>query len=134
MHMTSLTATLDRSTFLRRVLFVDAATCVATGALLSLDAGPLAPMLGLPAALLFYSGLSLFPIAAFMLWVTTRERLLGAGTWLVIAGNVLWVAGSALVLMVEVPTALGYAFVIAQGVVVAFLAELEYIGLRKAAS
>ena len=132
--MTTLTATLDRSTFLRRVLFVDAATCVATGALLSLDAGPLAPMLGLPAALLFYSGLSLFPIAAFMLWVATRERLLAAGTWLVIAGNVLWVAGSALVLMVEVPTALGYAFVIAQGVVVAFLAELEYIGVRKAAS
>ena len=69
-----------------------------------------------------------------MLWVATRERLLAAGTWLVIAGNVLWVAGSALVLMVEVPTALGYAFVIAQGVVVAFLAELEYIGVRKAAS
>src|SRR5712691_9373460 len=56
------TATLDRSTFLRRVLYVDAATCVATGALMTLDAALLSTLLGLPAALLLGSGLSLFPI------------------------------------------------------------------------
>jgi len=37
-------------------------------------------------------------------------------------------------LMVEVPAALGYAFVVAQAAIVALLAELEYSGLRKAAS
>lgn len=31
------------------------------------------------------------------------------------------------------PSPLGYAFVIAQALVVALLAELEYVGLRKAA-
>ena len=132
--MTSLAASMDRSTFLRRVLLVDAATCVATGALLSLDAGPLAPMLGLPAALLLYSGLSLFPIAAFMLWVAARKSPPIAGVWLVIAGNALWVAGSLLVVVELSPTGLGYAFVIAQALIVALLAELEYTGLRRAAS
>ena len=136
--MTTMTATRaassERSTFLRRVLLVDAATCVATGALLSLDSGPLSPLLGLPAALLFYCGLSLFPSAALILWVATRRRISRPGAWVVIAGNALWVAASLFLLMVEVPTALGYAFVIAQAVVVALLAELEYTGLRKAAS
>ena len=132
--MTTLTASLDRAAFLRRVLFVDAATCVATGALLSLDSGPLAPLLGLPAALLFYSGVSLFPIAAFMLWIALRGEILRPGVWLVIAGNAGWVLGSAAILIALAPTALGYAFVIAQAVVVAALAELEYTGLRKAAS
>ena len=131
--MTTLTASFDRATFLRRVLFVDAATCLATGALLSLDSGPLSPLLGLPAALLFHSGLSLFPIAAFMLWIALRGELLRPGVWLVIAGNAGWVLGSAAILIALSPTALGYAFVIAQAVVVAALAELEYTGLRKAA-
>lgn len=132
--MTTLAATLDRTSFLRRVLLVDAATCLATGALFTLDSSPLAPLLGLPPALLFYPGLALFPIAGFMLWVATRRSLPRPGAWLVVGGNVLWVAGSLLVLMVEIPTALGYAFVIAQGIVVALLAELEYTGLRRAAS
>jgi hypothetical protein len=136
--MTSLTATDAassdrRGTFLRRVLLVDAATCIATGALLSLDAGPLAPMLGLPAALLFYAGASLFPTAAFMLWVAMRRDITRTGTWLVIAGNALWVVGSIAILGLA-PTGLGYAFVIAQAAVVALLAELEYAGLRKAVS
>lgn len=128
-------ATLDRSTFLRRVFCVDAATCVATGMLMSVasssPAAPLAPLLGLPAALLFWSGLSLFPIAAFMLWVATRREIPRPGAWFVICGNAGWVAGSALVLLANAPTALGYAFVIAQGLVVALLAELEYAGLRR---
>lgn len=119
---------------LRTVLLIDAATCVATGALLSLLAAPLASFLALPAALLLYAGLSLFPIAAFMLWVATRPSLPRAGAWLVIAGNALWVAGSLLLVMVQVPSALGYAFVIAQALVVALLAELEYAGLRRAAA
>ena len=129
--MTALVASDDRSTFLRRVLFVDAATCVATGGLMALDAVPLASLLGLPAALLFYAGLSLFPVAALMLWVATRRDIPRPGAWLVIAGNAGWVAGSVLVLLANSPTGLGYAFVIAQAVVVALLAELESMGLRR---
>jgi len=132
--MTTLTAAVNRPAFLRRVLLVDAATCVATGALLSLDAAPLAPLLGLPAELLRYAGLSLFPIAAFMAWVATRQVPPHPGAWLIIAGNAAWVLGSALLFIPFSPTLLGYAFVIAQAAAVALLAELEYVGLRRAAS
>ena len=60
---------------MRRIVFIDAVTCIAMGALLVMGARVLAPVLGLPDTLLQYSGLSLFPIAAFMLWVATRSSL-----------------------------------------------------------
>jgi hypothetical protein len=129
--MTAIAANLDRSSFLRRVLWVDAATCLATGLLLSLQAAPLAGLLGLPAALLTYAGLSLLPCAALMLWIATRESIWRLGAWTVIAGNAAWVAGSAALLVAYSPTLPGYAFVIAQAVVVALLAELEFTGLRR---
>jgi hypothetical protein len=118
---------------LRRVLLLDAATCVATGLLLALFAVQLEPILGLPYALLQYAGLSLFPIAAFIAWTSTNKALSKSGVWAVIAGNALWVAASLLLLFVLSPSPLGYAFVIAQAAAVALLAELEYAGLRKAA-
>src|SRR5256885_15393419 len=119
-----------KSMFLRRMLLVDAATCVATGALLSLAAGPLSSLLGLPAGLLLWAGLALFPIAAFMLWVATRASPPRPGVWLVIAGNAAWVFGSIAILGLS-PTALGYAFVIVQAVAVALLAQLGYSGPRR---
>jgi hypothetical protein len=131
-RMTAIAASVDQSTFLRRVLLVDAATCVATGALLALDAGPLSRLLGLPAELVFYAGVSLFPSAALMLWVALRQSLSRPGAALVIAGNALWVAGSVALLFAAAPTALGHVFVIAQALAVALLAELEFLGLRRA--
>jgi hypothetical protein len=129
--MTAIAVSLDPSRFLRRVLLVDAATCVATGALLALDAALLSRLLGLPQALLFYAGASLFPCAALMLWVALREPLSRAGAWIVVAGNAAWVAASVALLFAAAPTGLGSAFVIAQALAVALLAELEFIGLRK---
>ena len=129
--MSAIAASLDRSIFLRRVLLVDAATCMATGALLALARAPLAALLGLPGTLLLYAGVSLFPCAALMLWVARREPLARAAAWLVVVGNALWVLGSAALLVVYSPTALGDVFVIAQALAVALLAELEYIGLRR---
>jgi hypothetical protein len=119
---------LEGATFLRRTLAVDAATCVAMGALLVAFQAPLAGLLGLPAALLFYAGLALFPCAALML-AAHRSRALA---WLVVAGNAAWVAASVAVLLVASPTALGYAFVIAQALAVAVLAWLESLGIRTA--
>lgn len=132
--MTAVPASIDRYGFLRRVLGVDAATCVAMGFLLSLGSDLLAGVLELPRLLLEFAGLSLFPIAAFIAWVATRSVLSRANVWIVIVGNVLWTLGSiALLISGSVsPSALGYAFVIAQAATVALLAELEYVGLRKA--
>ena len=132
--MTAITASIDRSTFLRRVLLVDAATCVAMGSLLSLGSGALSSLLGLPSLLLQYCGLSLLPIAAFMAWIATRTNLWRPGVWMVIAGNALWVVGSVVLLISGwvSPNPLGRTFVIAQAITVVLLAELEYVGLRKA--
>ena len=88
---------------------VDAATCVATSVLMSLFATALATLLGLPAALLFHAGASLFPIAAFMAWLALRPDISRWGAWLVILGNAGWVAGSVLVLVLFSPTAVGAA-------------------------
>lgn len=118
---------------LRRVLLVDAATCIAMGLFLVILAQPLAPMLGLPALLLEIAGAVLFPIAAFMLWAATREGVLQSGARLVVAGNAAWVAGSLALLIGDwaAPTPLGYAFVIVQAAVVVLLAGMEYWGLRR---
>ena len=117
---------------LRNTLLVDAATCVATGALLALGAAPLSGLLGLPADLLRYAGVSLFPIAAFMVWAALRRQ--APAVWIVILGNAAWVLASVVVLFGFSPTVLGYVFVIVQAVAVALLAELEYTGLRKASA
>src|SRR3970040_787764 len=102
-RMSAIAASLDPSTLLRRVLWADATTCLATGALLALAATPLAGLLGLPAAPLAYAGGALFPIAGFMTWLAVRDDLSRAGAWLVILGNLGWVLGSVLVLLVLSP-------------------------------
>jgi hypothetical protein len=131
--MTALAASLDRASFLRRVLAADAATCFAMAFFLLLLERPLVPLLGLPGALLDGAGFALIPIAAFIAWVATRTAFLRTGTWIVIAGNAAWVAGSLLLL---VPgwfslTPLGSVFVAAQALGVTILGALEYVGLRR---
>jgi hypothetical protein len=111
---------------MRRVLFLDAATCLATGLLLSLFAAPLAGLFGLPASLLLYAGLALFPIAAFMAAIALARVTPRWGIWIVILGNVAWVVASLAVLFVTVPSMLGHVFVIAQAAAVAVLAAAEY--------
>ena|SRR5829696_861388 len=126
---------LRTSTFLRRVLFADAATCVATGLLLMLGSSLFDQYLGLPAALSRYAGVSLLPFAALLVYLATHEKLSPPALWAVVLLNVLWTADSFLLLLTGwvAPNELGYAFVIAQALGVATFAGLEYIGLRRAA-
>jgi hypothetical protein len=78
------------------------------------------------------AGLVLVPYVAFVAWVGTRETISRPAVQAIIAMNVLWVIGSAVVLFAFVaPTLLGYAFVIAQAIVVGVFAELQFIGLRR---
>jgi hypothetical protein len=121
--------------FLRTVLLADAATCVATGLLMTAGSGLLAGLTHLPAALLMSAGLSLFPIAAVIAFVAMRPATWPLGVWLVIVGNVGWVIASLYLLVpgTIAPNALGYAFLIVQAVAVAVLTELEIMGIRRAA-
>ncbi|HKP60271.1 MAG TPA: hypothetical protein VJV78_26280 [Polyangiales bacterium] len=119
--------------FLRNVLRLDALTCLISGAA-SLALGPaLAGPLGLPAGLLQGSGAVLLVVAAFIAFAAKNTPQLRWPVWGVVIGNALWVVESILLLIggnVQ-PTALGTAYVIAQAVVVAVLAELEFTGLRR---
>jgi hypothetical protein len=117
--------------FLRNVLLVDAATCVASGVLMTLGSAPIAGLTAIPSALLLYAGLSLFPIAAFMAVTATRPVISRLAVWLIIDGNVLWVAGSLWIMVGFAPNALGHAFIGAQALAVAILATLEVAGLRR---
>lgn len=119
--------------FLRRVLQLDAMSGIACGLLMTLGADLLSPFFGLPRALMMDAGLALFPIAAFILFVATRERIAPKLVWIIIAGNAIWAADSFLLLMSGwvSPTAWGQAFVIGQALVVAVFAELEFFGLRR---
>lgn len=126
---------MDKSdTFLRRVLWLDAATCIACGLLLAAGGGMLEGLFGLPALLLRFAGASLFPVAAFIAWLAARGRLSPALVWVVIVGNVIWAADSILLLLTPwvAPTLLGTGFVVAQAVAVLGLARAEQLGLRAA--
>ncbi|MCB8820290.1 hypothetical protein [Microvirga rosea] len=121
------------SPLLRQALIADASTSAACGLLMLLAAGPLASLLGLPVPLLRLAGLALLPYAGLVGYLGLREHLPRGMVWAVVIGNAVWAIDSLLLLMsgwVE-PTRAGYAFVIAQGLVVLMYAELQYVGLRR---
>lgn len=121
------------STFLRRALLLDAAASGATALLIIAAAGLLEGSLGLPAALLRGAGLVLVPYVAFVIHTGTRQTIARPAVWAIVVANALWAIASALLLVsgMVAPTALGYAFVIGQALVVALLGELQYMGLRR---
>jgi hypothetical protein len=122
--------------FLRQILVIDAAVSGAAGLLMAAGASVLSPLLGLPSGLLFWAGLALLPFVALLLTVARRGEASRLVLVDIIAINALWVAASLGLLIsgAVAPTPLGYAFVIAQALAVALLAELQFIGFRRAAA
>jgi hypothetical protein len=119
--------------FLRNVLFTDAASCLATGALQLLFTAWLAERLNLPTALLVGTGWFLLAFAATVAFIATRDPIPRAMVWLLVAGNFGWAIGCAALLAtgwIE-PTALGKAWIVAQAATVTVLAELQWAGLRR---
>jgi hypothetical protein len=126
--------TLSRpSPFLRFALLADAIASGATGLSMTFFSGTLSGLLSLPADLLFYSGLILVPYAVLVGYLSRRETLPRWTVLAVIVTNALW-AADCLLLMFSgwiAPSALGYAFIGMQALVVAAFAELQYVGLRR---
>lgn len=122
--------------FLRNVLNADALVSGAAGILMMLGAPLLSPLLELPAELLFWAGLALVPFVAMLVviarWSTVSKLVLID----IIAINALWVVGSFALLVSGLvqPNLLGIAFVAAQALAVAVFAELQFVGIRRAAS
>jgi hypothetical protein len=125
--------TIQVSTFLRRVLLLDAVSSGAMGVLLLTCSGLLSGLLSLPAALLNEAGLVLVPFALAVGFLGTRSRLSRVAVWAVIALNAVWAIDSVVLLFTGwvQPNLLGYVFVVGQAAFVAVMAELEVIGLRK---
>jgi hypothetical protein len=126
---------MQQTTFLRYALIADAIASGATGLLMIAGADALTGLLGLPVPLMREAGLLLVPYVALVAFIGTRAAISRPAVRAVIAINVLWVAGSVALLVggFVAPTMLGYAFVIAQAVAVGVFAELQVIGLRRAA-
>ena len=119
--------------FLKRILLLDAASCLGMGALLIAGAGALAPLLGLDRSLLFGAGLVLIPIGLFILWTATRRSLMPLAVYLIVAGNLAWVVESLLLIRgADSISAIRTVFVAAQAAMVAVLAILEWVGVRRA--
>jgi hypothetical protein len=118
--------------FLSRVMWLDAASCAATGALQLLPGDALARWTGLPNALLVGTGWFLLAYAAAAAWMASRASAPRRAIGLVVLGNLLWAVGcGALLLSAALNlSALGVAWVLVQAVVVVVLADLQWMGLR----
>jgi hypothetical protein len=127
--------TFTPSLFLRRALLLDAVATGATGVLLVGGTGILQSLLNLPGSLMTYAGIFCLAWAAVVGFAGTRATLSRAFVWAIVAGNAVWAIDSILLLVTGYvsPTALGYAFVIAQALVVGVFAELQYVGMKRSA-
>ena len=123
---------MQMTTFLKRVLILDAASCLGMGAVLIAGGGTLAELFGLPIGLTRGAGLLLLPIGVFILWLGTRRQAHPALVWAVILGNVGWTMES-LITAFATPgiSAVGSLFVAGQAAAVLMLAGLEYVGLQR---
>lgn len=121
--------------FLRRALQLDAIASGLSVVLAIAGAEVLAPVLGLPAPLLFWTGIGLIPFLVLVTWTATRPAIPAGPVRLIVGANLAWVVASVGLLLTGwvVPTTLGVVVVVAQAVAVAVFAELQVIGLRRPA-
>ncbi|HET6749670.1 MAG TPA: hypothetical protein VFL71_10445 [Actinomycetes bacterium] len=124
----------DGDRLLRRSLNLDAVASGGLGLLLAAAGSLLDEPLGIPASVLVPVGVFLVAYAAALWFVGSRPRVSRPAVWVVVVGNLLWVAASVVAAIAGwwSPTAVGTAFVLAQAAAVALFAELQFTGLRRA--
>lgn len=133
--------TVPSDRLLRRTLWCNAIVSVGSGAALAAFAGPLASIatrepvsvMGLDLASLFAMlGLGFAVFGALCAWVASRPSLPQAWARAIFAADASWVMITLVVLALPASwTTVGFAGIAVVGLVVADLAILEYLGLRK---
>ena len=118
---------------LRFALTLDGVATGANGILYLAGAPLLDGWLGLPTGMLVAVGAALIVYAALVLYLATRPAMPRTAVVAVIAANTLWVVDSFLALALDwfTPTAAGQILIAVQAVLVAGLAALQYVGLRR---
>ena len=132
-------ASADR--LLRRTLWGNAAFSVISGAVLAAFAGPFADaasaeplaLAGLELAVVFeLLGIGVMAFGALCAWIASRDKLPEGWARVIFAADIAWVAGSIVVLLLPASwTVAGVAGIALLAVIVADLAILEYLGLRR---
>lgn len=124
--------TVPMTPFLRNTLLADAAMGAVAAVPTIAASGFLAGLLDLPAGLIFWAGVTLLPVVAFLLLMARRNDV--PRSWLreIVIINGAWVIASfgILALGLVSPNVLGVLFVVAQGLAVAFFAALQFAALR----
>ncbi|HEX5684187.1 MAG TPA: hypothetical protein VFY73_09135 [Ideonella sp.] len=125
---------LTMTPFLRNVLRVDAVLSGLTALALMADADQLAAWTGLPAAVLTGIGVALLPWTALLAWLSGRTLVATAAVGAVVALNFVWMLDCAMAAFGAFgsPLGLGIAMLTVQAVGTFVIAELEWIGMRRA--
>ena len=118
---------------LRFALTLDGVATGANGVLYLAGAPLLDGWLGLPTEMLMAVGAALIVYAALVLRLATRPAMPRVAVVAVIAANALWVVDSLLALALDwfTPTVAGQVLIAVQSVLVAGLAALQDVGLRR---
>ena len=124
-----------RRSLLRVALKLDAVVSGANGVAYLVAAGPLGDLLGQSPALLRGVGAFLVAFAAGVWLVATREQVPRAGVLAIAAGNAAWVALSLVAAVAGwgSPSTAGTVWIVLQAITVGAFAELQVLGLRRAA-
>jgi hypothetical protein len=132
--------TVSSDRLLRRTLWGNAVFSVISGAVLVVFAGPFAALAteaplavaGFDLAIVFeLLGLGVVAFGLIAGWAASREILPRGLARAIFAADIAWVAGSALVLLMASWSTIGIAGIAVVALIVADIAVLEYLGLRR---
>ena len=124
--------TISITPMLKKVLYLDAAMSGAAGVLMVAGSAVLAPLLEIPAGLLFWAGLALAPFVALLVLTARSAEISRLMLFDIVLVNALWVVASFAIMLagfVE-PNIFGIAFISIQALAVAGLTALQFAGLR----
>ena len=124
--------TISITPMMKKVLYLDAAMSGAAGVLMVAGSAVLAPLLEIPAGLLFWAGLALAPFVALLVLTARSAEISRLMLFDIVLVNALWVVASFAIMLAGFvqPNIFGIAFISIQALAVAGLTALQFAGLR----